>query len=256
MEARPPLIYVVLGMHKSGTTLVARMLHRSGIDMGEDLDATRSYDEGEKFERASTKAINEAILGSHGKHSLAIAPLPPGTRVDEALRAEMRRVVERCQASAKDWGFKDPRTCLTYAVWAEALPEHRRIVVFRRPEGMWRRYRPWQRARVPERAYRLLQRWCEHYGAVLEHAKEVDPATVVVDYDRLMREGGQLVRLARFVGRELVDERRPELTRGGTEDYPALHVARHAVRLREGYDAVEIAARLECLARRPVPLVG
>jgi len=32
------MIYVVLGMHKSGTTLVSQILHRSGIDMGDGFE--------------------------------------------------------------------------------------------------------------------------------------------------------------------------------------------------------------------------
>ena len=33
------MIYIVLGMHKSGTSLVARTLHASGVDMGEFNDS-------------------------------------------------------------------------------------------------------------------------------------------------------------------------------------------------------------------------
>ncbi len=44
------MIYVIFGMHKSGTTLVAEMLHKSGINMG-DFDESVSYDIGNQYER-------------------------------------------------------------------------------------------------------------------------------------------------------------------------------------------------------------
>lgn len=31
------MIYIVLGMHKSGTTLVASLLYKSGVNMGHDI---------------------------------------------------------------------------------------------------------------------------------------------------------------------------------------------------------------------------
>ena len=58
------MIYVVLGMHKSGTTLISETLHESGINMGEfsDIQQGIGYDEGHKYERRETQQINRQIL--------------------------------------------------------------------------------------------------------------------------------------------------------------------------------------------------
>ena len=64
------MIHVVLGMHKSGTTLVSELLHHAGIDMVDAADPDTSYDHGNKWERDSTKQVNHAILGSAGTFSL------------------------------------------------------------------------------------------------------------------------------------------------------------------------------------------
>ena len=46
----PAVIYVVLGMHKSGTTLISQILHHSGVNMGgAEIETSRSYDEGNKY---------------------------------------------------------------------------------------------------------------------------------------------------------------------------------------------------------------
>ena len=56
------MIYVVLGMHKSGTTLVAKMLHASGINMGESIDESADYSAGNHYERQSTAELNHVLL--------------------------------------------------------------------------------------------------------------------------------------------------------------------------------------------------
>ena len=53
--------YVVLGMHKSGTTLVSQMLHQSGINMG-DFDPLVSYDRGNQYERESALQLDMDIM--------------------------------------------------------------------------------------------------------------------------------------------------------------------------------------------------
>ena len=47
-------VFVVLGMHKSGTTLVSDILHRSGVPMVE-VRSSEGYDQGNKMERDATR---------------------------------------------------------------------------------------------------------------------------------------------------------------------------------------------------------
>ncbi len=43
------MLYVILGMHKSGTTMISEILHNSGISMGEWKDKSNNYDYGHKI---------------------------------------------------------------------------------------------------------------------------------------------------------------------------------------------------------------
>ncbi len=63
------MIYIVLGMHKSGTTLVAQTLHAAGINMG-DFDESLTYDTNNKYERHDTQELNRDLL-----HGYLIPPL-------------------------------------------------------------------------------------------------------------------------------------------------------------------------------------
>jgi hypothetical protein len=122
------MIYLVLGMHKSGTTAIASVLNKSGIDMlcsGKD----QSYDFGEKFENSEVRKINLNLLGFENNYSLKKIST---TTLDESTRCKIIEFVNR-NRSKKDWGFKDPRTIATYGIWKKFLPEHKLVCVFRDP---------------------------------------------------------------------------------------------------------------------------
>jgi len=228
------VIYVVLGMHKSGTTLIARLLHEAGIPMGE-FDERLGYSEGQVFERRATQEANRALL-----HRIQLPPLgyllrrPRQPRVDAAghvqnrdsqayvrIRALERRlaradaaeqlapVVASCDASGGDWGFKDPRTCLTYAAWRRALPEHRVIAITRGLGQILERTR--SGPRHPLRAARVTHAWTTYNGMLLRHLESCDHPFLALSYESLMESDTPLERLAAFVNRPLPDVRKPSL---------------------------------------------
>lgn len=208
------MIDVVLGMHKSGTTLVAETLHHSGIDMMDAVDDSRGYDDGNKWERESTKQLNHEMLGSAGAYSLQVSARH-GLTASANLVERMRQVVADIGGRHRDWGFKDPRTCLTYDAWAPVLPEHRLIVVYRLPEEGWAHY--WSAARSPVKRLNVLQSflgsWCEYNAAILGILERASVPAIVLHYTRLMEGDEEFRRLERFVGRPLVDRRIPGMNR-------------------------------------------
>ena len=56
------MIYIVLGMHKSGTTLISEILHHSGINMTEDQNTQLNYDQGNFYEWVAAVRFNREIL--------------------------------------------------------------------------------------------------------------------------------------------------------------------------------------------------
>jgi hypothetical protein len=133
------LIYVILGMHKSGTTLVSQILHQSGINMvDEAISENASYDQGDFYERQSARQVNEAILKPKSLSLFDIVPLKT-LEMSAAERSQMQAMIRDCAQKYSDWGFKDPRTCLTYPLWASELPEHKIIAIYRSPDELWQR---------------------------------------------------------------------------------------------------------------------
>ncbi|MBK8538528.1 MAG: sulfotransferase [Ardenticatenia bacterium] len=207
-----PLVVLVLGMHKSGTSLVAELLHRSGVAMG-DLDRSGGdYDAGHKFEDAQVQAANKTLLGFSESYRLPAGPLTP----DAALSARMRALIAQRQSVGGDWGFKDPRTVLTYEVWRPLLPPHRLLLVYRHPAEVWRHYQrlgtrrpPWRRLRW---LWAIMGAWVAYNQRLLAILADAEPGqALLLGYAELMDEaGGAFDRLRRFLDRDLVDARRGE----------------------------------------------
>lgn len=209
------MTYVILGMHKSGTTLISQVLHHSGINMGE-FDASVSYDYGNKYERQSTLRLNEDILGQRDVNSIHLVAPKDLTLSDEHLK-RMRQVVdENNLVYGYNWGFKDPRTCLVYPLWASELPDHKMIAIYRNPYELWLRYRP---RKLTSRylkfflAPELLARWFEYNTNILTFLREAVADCLLLEYQQLMMSQKEFDRLQDFVNVKLNDQRQMGLYR-------------------------------------------
>jgi hypothetical protein len=262
------VIYVVLGMHKSGTTLVARLLHESGIDMGE-FDPRLGYGEGNTFERHEAQAVNRALLRGclvppvdyllrrPFRPAVDRAGYPPNRDSQSIVR---RRALERRLATPEaaaaidaivagcrdhaDWGFKDPRTALTYAAWRGRLPEHRLVVVYRSLAQALQRARTGPRH--PARSFRVLHAWTVHNWMILRALETTRQASLVLRYEDLMAGDEGVKRLSAFVGRPIRDVRDPALYRSRTTADPPGWASALAPLLP--IDPVELERRLHALA--------
>ena len=201
------MVYIVLGMHKSGTTLVARLLQEAGIQMVDYPGGGRYQDD--KYEREATKAINKALLADENQFSLDVTEPLIGP-LDPALLARARQQARELSDLPGDWGFKDPRTCLTLPFWDEALAGSRAVFVHRHPMEVManylrsrKRYKRGQRLRL---AVAALNAWHVYNRSVLRHLeRSIHPdRRILVDYTRLMqRPAEEIARLEHFLGRAL-----------------------------------------------------
>lgn len=187
-SARPRAI-VVLGMHRSGTSLLASLLQTLGVDLGPDLLLESKPDnEAGYWEHAEIALIHEAILDGLGRswyRPEGLAPLPDGWwRLPEIrpFRRRLADIVEReAAASVGPWGFKDPRTVRLLPLWKEVFAatgvEPTYLLAIRNPEAVAASLA--RRDRLTHAASQLL--WLEHTLDAFRHAG--DELAAVVDYD-------------------------------------------------------------------------
>jgi hypothetical protein len=198
------MIYVILGMHKSGTTLVSEILHKSGISMIAEEDGNPDYETGTKYERVSTAQLNKDILGWQGAHSLDMRKSKRLELSNEQID-RMLAIISQCGAMNADWGFKDPRTCFTYDLWDTHLPQHKLVAVYRSANQVWQHYRSW---RHPFRIRKVVQAWITYNAKILDILKNAYREYILLSYETLMSEQQELERLGHFVGRRVWDARR------------------------------------------------
>lgn len=129
-ELSPPVI--VIGMHRSGTTLVSRILSECGIQMGDTVERNN--------ESVCFLQINDILLrkcnASWINPNRFLAKLHDDSfiySISELANKEMKTrfhfhgVVEPGQM----WGWKDPRTTLTLPVWLQLFPNAQVIFIVR-----------------------------------------------------------------------------------------------------------------------------
>ena len=123
---------VVGGMHRSGTSLLASLVHGAGVSMGQRLMGTGNGNDAGHFEDLDFHDLHERALIGNGLGAEGFTPVAEPA-VPEPLRAAAERLVADRRGSGCPWGWKDPRTVLFLEFWAEMLPEARFVFVFRSP---------------------------------------------------------------------------------------------------------------------------
>jgi hypothetical protein len=120
------MIVIIVGMHRSGTSALAGMLHGNGVVMGEQGDFhPPPMKENPKgfYENRRFRNINDAILQERGYRVKEFSPQVPRWegRVSKGVWDNMVALVRHYDGHHKVWGWKDPRTCLTVWHWLRVI---------------------------------------------------------------------------------------------------------------------------------------
>jgi hypothetical protein len=129
---------VVLGMHRSGTSAVTRILNLLGADLGPEEDLLSEYDNpAGHWESKTLVACNDRILAAFGR-SWDFPPwTAPGWEYTERASSLIPELTEtfRHVHRTSPWVWKDPRTCLTLPLWRRVLGTDATVVLVSRDPG-------------------------------------------------------------------------------------------------------------------------
>jgi hypothetical protein len=139
---------IVLGMHRSGTSLTVRLLRDIGIHMGDQLsrDAESVYFQvinrriyfaaGSKWSNVKTlkKAmLQEQFIEGHTRKAIntlfSNQPLYPYGDISKFFGAQLWNSI--CEGKKVYWGWKDPRTSMTFPIWQRVFPQARFLHIVR-----------------------------------------------------------------------------------------------------------------------------
>lgn len=200
------MIYIVLGMHKSGTTLVAQTLHHSGIQMGDSFDKSAGYRDN-KYEWREPFLINLDLLGVDEQNYFSLDNYEPFESIaPTAIQERMRSLISLRESTSTDWGFKEPLTCLTYGPWSRNLPPHKLIGVYRSPSQVLKHYNAG--LTHPHLGFRALRAWSNYNHAMLNALRSRQEHSILLRYEELMSGSREFKRLEAFAERTLTDRRK------------------------------------------------
>jgi len=199
-EVATATIICTVGMHRSGTSVVSRLLNLLGVHLGTDDSMMKAANDNPKgfWEHQPLVMINEEILGRFGGCWDAPPVFPPAWAEDpvlEDLRARAREILTDEFGSTPLWGFKDPRSSITLPFWQAVVGPMRYVICLRGPNAVVGSLadRDGMETGAAERL------WLTHVHASLVHTR--DQPRMVVCYDDILDDWrAELRRLAAFIG--------------------------------------------------------
>lgn len=114
---------LVLGMHRSGTSVLARLLNLAGAELGIRVSGAGAGNERGHWEDVFAVELHDRLLGAFGLRWSDPFGLPRDWR-DSRVAGEAMRAIERYLRSDRSrhavWVVKDPRLCLFADLWIQA----------------------------------------------------------------------------------------------------------------------------------------
>jgi len=145
----------ITGMHRSGTSMVARLLNLCGLYLGPE-ERIMPPDAGNPagyWQSLDMDQLTEDVLAHHsGDWDFLLPPMPPGWEREPAMAPFRQRaqqlILTMSQrerfaglpvagtarvATPRPWGWKDPRCSLVLPFWKSVLPGLKVVVCLRNP---------------------------------------------------------------------------------------------------------------------------
>lgn len=235
----------ITGMHRTGTSLVAGLLNRHGLWLGEEEDMmpANPFNPDGYFENERVVELNNTLLSLYGGGWDSPPDLAgPWTRDPrlEGAKARARAIGERLASGHPVWGFKDPRAALTLPFWRSVWGDLNVVFTVRNPlETAWSLNR-----RDGLSIARGIALWSAYYRSLL--ALTTPETRIVVDYGAFCANpvGSAAALLARLPGLRAAD---PTVARESVREPLRHHRATPADLQAHGVtaDVLELYAELQ-----------
>jgi O-antigen biosynthesis protein len=201
LDSATPRVICILGMHRSGTSLTARLLNLLGVYLGPKEHMIQPGPDNPQgfWEHQFITELNNEILARLDSRSWDPAPtFPSGWESSSKfadLRSKARSIIAQDFNTSLLWGWKDPRNCLTLPFWKKLLPSMKFVICLRNPIDVARSLE--ERDRLPFE--KSIELWFRYTTAAIEQTAG-EPRLFVFYEDYFDNWRRELRRLANFVG--------------------------------------------------------
>jgi hypothetical protein len=127
-DSSTPLI--ILGMHRSGTSLTANWIQQCGVNLHPDASFKKNNPKG-NYEDWQILKLHNSILAAN---QMSWDVIPEGVPIEIAPNywEQAKKIARDRLARQETWGWKEPRTCLFIKnLWGPIFPKANFLVVYR-----------------------------------------------------------------------------------------------------------------------------
>lgn len=129
----PPVL--IVGMHNSGTSILAEIIHKNGIFLGNNMEHYESH--------LFSMYINDSLIMKGGKNwsKLPILSIDEVMSYRETIASFIKKywMVDYMQwgyDGVSEWGIKDPRLCVLLPLYLDIFPEAKVVHIRRNPDDV------------------------------------------------------------------------------------------------------------------------
>jgi len=212
-------ILIIVGMHRSGTSLITQWLNRCGLFVGNNLVGpgignVQGHFEDEDFLRLHQKFLKKRNLPESGfvyRRSIVLS---------EVEKIELQAMIASKTRKHEEWGWKEPRTSLFLDGYAELVPGAFYIIAVRNfnttINSLVTRQFKMQQKKIQEKkgltrlkwilfkqrsldkmfekeTNRYLKIWIHYYEKILQHIQSIpNDRFVITNYTQLKNNDGDL----------------------------------------------------------------
>jgi glycosyltransferase involved in cell wall biosynthesis len=198
-------VICIIGMHRSGTSMVARLLNLCGLDLGPPDQLMPPYDGNPLgyFENMDfSYKIDDALLAHFG----GSWDSPPNFKEDWEYDPSLERIVEEAKTLVKtfskspQWGWKDPRTTILLPFWKSLIPNLKFVICVRSPLEVAKSLARRDRIPTPKGAYL----WNFYMRAAIRDTEGCP--RIFAFYEDFFKEApGEINKLIEFCGLQMPD---------------------------------------------------
>lgn len=127
---------LVLGMHRSGTSMTTRLINMMGAYFGPESSVGELKPDNPKgfWERPEVQKLNDSVLSMQGCSwdKVGLWNDKASTQISDNLQKSIRRTVLGMDAY-RPWVLKDPRMCITLPAWTPVMEVPVGVIVYRDP---------------------------------------------------------------------------------------------------------------------------
>lgn len=130
-----PTITLIIGMHRSGTSLTANLLRQCGLWLGpeNELYGATPDNPGGHWENIAVTEVNDSLLHELGGGWDDVPELRAGWPAKFPAQRERAKAIHAGLSRPTPWGWKDPRASLVMPLWLALAPDARVVVCVRHP---------------------------------------------------------------------------------------------------------------------------